>query len=158
MNISIPDELKARMDAAGGSINWSRVAAEAFDRRLEEDRDRLLDDVRENLGSPENLAGGGRALEEILKIAGDQVSPKVREAIREEIGPILDRALDRDYLRDDLAKWTCELKWPLESHEDLLAVIREVTFGYHERVVDPLLGQLLFEVVLLKLSQIVERK
>lgn len=35
MNISIPDHLKARMDALGEPVNWSRVAAEAFGRRLD---------------------------------------------------------------------------------------------------------------------------
>ena len=34
MNISIPDELKARMD--GADVNWSAVAAAGFDKRLRE--------------------------------------------------------------------------------------------------------------------------
>src|SRR5262249_27023394 len=33
-NISLPRELKARMDAAPSSVNWSAVAAQAFEAKL----------------------------------------------------------------------------------------------------------------------------
>jgi hypothetical protein len=34
--VSIPPELKARMDKAGESVNWSEVAAQAFEQKLAE--------------------------------------------------------------------------------------------------------------------------
>jgi len=36
MNISLPDELKDRMDALREPVNWSGVAAKAYERKLEE--------------------------------------------------------------------------------------------------------------------------
>lgn len=36
MNISLPDELKARMDALKEPVNWSGVAAKAYQEKLEE--------------------------------------------------------------------------------------------------------------------------
>jgi hypothetical protein len=36
MNISIPDDLRSRMDAVDQPVNWSAVAADAFERKLAE--------------------------------------------------------------------------------------------------------------------------
>ena len=36
INISIKDDLKARMDVLACDVNWSRVASEAFERKLSE--------------------------------------------------------------------------------------------------------------------------
>jgi hypothetical protein len=51
--ISVPKDLKARMDAAGGEVNWSAVAVRAFEERLAEiaskKQEQTMDDVIQRL-------------------------------------------------------------------------------------------------------------
>lgn len=155
MNISIPDELKVRMDDLGESVNWSRIAAQAFERRLDADRDSsvrdLAPDVRAAASKPST-----EALAAILDLVRDS-RPEFVEAVKQDLGPVFERSLDREHLRERMNDWKCEVPWPLESAEDFVKVIRQVVLGYHERVVDPLFAQVLGEVVFHRLSSIAEK-
>jgi post-segregation antitoxin (ccd killing protein) len=45
--ISVPRDLKDRMDAVGVAVNWSAVACRAFERRVAEIEKRKAEDWRE---------------------------------------------------------------------------------------------------------------
>ncbi|HVS19834.1 MAG TPA: hypothetical protein VMT18_14610, partial [Planctomycetota bacterium] len=137
MNISIPDDLKARMDALGESVNWSRIAAQAFERRLEQDRGDMVRELAEDVQAAA-AKPGAEALAALLEIIGD-AKPELVEAVEEDLGPVFERSLDREHLRARVLdpEWTSEISWPL-TPDGLVKVIREFVFGYHERVVEPL--------------------
>jgi hypothetical protein len=60
MNISVPRPLKARMDAAGESVNWSATAAAAFEAKLLE-----LEQRKETGGMKEKVLERWRAADEL---------------------------------------------------------------------------------------------
>jgi hypothetical protein len=154
MNISIPDELKARMDAHGDGVNWSRVAAEAFEKRLNSERTQSMRELASSIDDA--AAASDDPLGALLGIVRE-ARPDLVAPLAEDLGPVYRRALDREDLRDAFRDWTCDVPWPLESPDEMVAVVRNIVFGYHERVVEPLLAKVLGEVVFLRMSLIADK-
>ncbi len=153
MNISIPDELKARMEVAGDSLNWSQIAAAAFERRLAQDTaEGLRTRVDEIVGLP-----GSEALSHLCGII-EETRPELVAMAKEEIGPMLSRALDREEIAKAVTNWEVSVPDSVtDDPEGLVQVIRTIVLDYHKRVVEQLHGQLLAELVFMKLYQIAQQ-
>lgn len=74
MNISIPDELKTEMDVKGESVNWSRIAQNAFEKEIRtmEARQRV-----------ENIEGAVTRLQASKVVAGLDAAEKGKAIGRE---------------------------------------------------------------------------
>jgi hypothetical protein len=154
MNISIPDDLKTRMDAHGGAVNWSRVAADAFERTLAVDQTQDVSNLVEEIPSVNEQT---EAALELLLDAIREDKPELVEKVRAELGPVLRRATDREHLRQRLLEWRVEVPWPVADAQSLVKAVSELVFEYHSRVMEPLLTQLLMEIVSLRIERIAEK-
>lgn len=158
MNISIPDELKARMDAQGSGINWSRLAALAFERRLDDMNDDLLRTAKQGTEEAMEQSDGGSALEALLSHIREE-RPGMVDLVRDDLGRFITQVFDRQAIKESLLdpKWKSEFPhWPLQSPEEFVKVVREFVFGYHERVVTPLITEIAGKVMMNRIETLAE--
>lgn len=89
INISVSDELKARMDSAGDDINWSQVAAEAFEAHLDEQGTTQSDEVSAEIAKA-LLQTPAVAVELMGKLLGGTF-PQIGRAMTEGVAPMVKR-------------------------------------------------------------------
>ena len=151
MNISIPDDLKARMDALGESVNWSKIAARAFQDKL---------DRAHNLSIADLLSGVQAAMDQqstsvlspLLK-GVEEVRPDLVAPVNELVAPMLDRFLNSEPIPEQLKPWEAKGEWPL-SPEGLVQLIRDQIAHYNETVMNPWIGKVVLELVFLQLGAV----
>lgn len=89
INISVSDELKARMDSAGAAVNWSQVATEAFEAHLDEQGAAQTDQVSAEIAKA-LLHTPAVALERVGKLLGG-ISPQMGRALTDGLAPMIKR-------------------------------------------------------------------
>lgn len=89
INISVPDELKARMDACGESLNWSQVATAAFEEALDrlssQDREGVSKEIAEALKQ-----APGVAVEVLGRLLGTRF-PQLGHGLTQGLRPVVER-------------------------------------------------------------------
>lgn len=151
MNISIPEKLKARIDACSKAVNWSKVAAEAFERRLREDEKGRIRDLEAKVaeGASSATASEIPALEALLEIVAE-ASPRLVDHVRKDLAPMFERILGAESELSGSTSFAVQVNG-LEDLGDLVS-------QYHERVVQPLFNSLFFEIVQSRLVAIADRE
>ncbi len=89
INISVSDELKARMDSAGDDMNWSQVASEAFEAHLDEGGSSQREEVSAEIAQA-LLQTPAVAVELMGKLLGGTF-PQIGRAMTEGVAPMVRR-------------------------------------------------------------------
>jgi hypothetical protein len=153
LNVSVSEDLKARMDAMEG-VNWSRIAARAFEEKLRENQDAS---ARKLALESADAIDEEEPIETLVGIVRES-RPELEAEVRENIGPVYARWLDRKHMVPAYLAAARKFAWPINSAAEFAKAVDEFLLIYHETVTEPLLAKVVQEVVMVRLEGIAQAR